>query len=443
MPTIRLTQVAVDRLKPPAEGRVEYWDTSLPGFGLRVAAPRSGSKGRKTWQCLYRVKGKLVRETLGTLELIPKVDDARERARASMLEAKSGGHPVEQRRRTEEEERQSTEREAARQRDTLGAILDRYLAERGAKRWRPETLKETARSFAIDFAALRGRPIRDIARRDVREVIDGIVERGRAPYAHHALAYIRPALTWAVEKEIIETNPAIGIPDPDPRRREARTRDRYLQDHELRLFWPACEALGWPFGPLFKLLLLTAQRRDELAEASWSEFDLAKALWTLPRQRSKNDKGHLVHLPSLAMEIIERLPTIGDRGYIFTTTGDTPVSGFGNARDRLAATMLDLRRAELAAAGGAEHAEQATIPHFTIHDLRRTAATGMAGIGIAHHVLDRVLNHTGGKISGVGAIYNRFEYLVERKAALEAWGRHVESLIRPTASNVVELATAR
>src|SRR5262249_36456571 len=161
-----------------------------------------------------------------------------------------------------------------------------------------------ARSFAVDFAALRGRPIRDIERRDLRKVIDEIVARGRAPYAHHVLAYIRPALKWAVEKEIIDANPAEGIPDPDPRRREARSRDRYLDDDEIRLFWLACAKIGWPFGPMFQLLLLTAQRRDELAEAPWSEFTLERSRWLLPPERTKNKKAHLVHLSPLAVGIL-------------------------------------------------------------------------------------------------------------------------------------------
>jgi integrase len=434
MPTIKLTQVAVERLKSPAEGRVEYWDSQLPGFGLRVAAPRPGSKdGRKTWQCLYRVNGKPVRETLGTLQLIPKVDDARDRARVSMSKAKSGAHPVEERRRADDAEKKAAEREAARQRDTLAVMLDRYLAEYGSKRWRPDTLKEVSRCFEFDVKpALGARPIGDITRRDVRELVDAIVKRGRAPHAHHVLAYLRPALTWAVEKEIIEVNPAEHIPDPDPRRREARTRDRYLDDDEIRLFWPACDAIGWPFGPLFQLLLLTAQRRDELAEARWAEFDLDGALWTLPRERSKNDKSHVVHLSPLAIEILEALPRIGDAGLVFTMTGTRPVSGFSHARERLTAKMLS-----------AAEAGDKKIEPFTLHDLRRSAATGMARIGIAHHVLDRVLNHTAGKISGVAAIYNRHAYLAERKAAMETWSKYVESLVRGVPSNVVPLVAAR
>jgi integrase len=189
-----------------------------------------------------------------------------------------------------------------------------------------------------------------------------------------------------------------------------------------------------------------------LGQSTRPEFDLSQAVWTLPRERSKNDKGHVVHLSPIAIEIFETLLTIGKKGLLFTTTGKTPVSGFGRARDRLAAIMIEKKPDLLAAAAEIatkeereakiNEIEQAMSKPFTLHDLRRTAATGMARIGIAHHVLDRVLNHTGGKISGVAAIYNRFEYLEERKAALNAWSRYVEGLVRLAPSNVVQLAAS-
>jgi integrase len=238
------------------------------------------------------------------------------------------------------------------------------------------------------------------------------------------LAYIRPALKWAVEKEIIDANPAEGIPDPDPRRREARSRNRYLDDDEIRLFWLACVKIGWPFGPMFQLLLLTAQRRDELAEAPWSEFTLGQSRWLLPPERTKNKKAHLVHLSPLAIGILGGLPRIGGSDFVFTTTGTSPVSGFGRARARLADAMIELT--------------QAPIKPFTLHDLRRTATTGMAGLGIAPHIVDKVLNHTAGSISGVAAVYNRFEYLAEREAALLAWSQHIEVLTVP--SNIIAAA---
>jgi integrase len=439
MPTITITQPAVERLKAPSTGRVEYWDKICPGLGLRVSA-----SGRKTWVVMYRaVRGgrrQLVRETIGTTATLPEVAKARDRARESLQSAAKGTDPIAARREAAKAAKAEVEIEEARQRDTLNSILDRYLAEHGAKRWRPDTLKEVRRSFAFDVRPTLGaEPVQDITRRHVRELLDGIVARGRAPHAHHVLAYLRPALEWAVEREIIAANPAVGVPDPDPRKREARTRDRYLDDDEIRLFWPACETIGWPFGPLFQLLMLTGQRRDEVAQARWSEFDLDKALWTLPRERAKNNKAHLVHLSPLAATIIKGLPTIGAKGLLFTTTGDSPISGFSQAQERVAARMIELRRVELSVAGDGKEPESTTIPHFTIHDLRRSTATGMAGLGIAQHVVEKVLNHTGGKISGVAATYNRFEYLAERQAALELWSRHVEGLVRPASGNVVEL----
>src|SRR5205823_5624511 len=162
-------------------------------------------------------------------------------------------------------------------------------------------------------------------------------------------------------------------------------RERVLSDDEVRLFWLACDKIGWPFGPLFRLLVLTTQRRHELAQAPWPEFDLDNALWTLPGARAKNKKAHLIHLSPLAIEIISKLPQIGDDdGFVFTTNGTTPVSGFGHARERLATAMMELRKIELG------DAPDVQIEPFTLQDLRRTTTTGMARIGIDHHVADKI-----------------------------------------------------
>lgn len=414
MPKMKLTQVAVERARPPEQGRVEIWDTTLPGFGLRIAAPRQGQEARKSWQVMYRVKGRLVRETIGTTATIPDVGDARDLARLSMQTAQKGVNPVAERRRSEEQD----QREEARQRDTLSAAIDRYLDRYAVKRMRPDYFKETKRTLDRDVKpALGSRPIREITRRDVRELLEAVVDRGSPSHANHVLAYTRAMLNWAVSNDLIETNPCDGLKMPAP----LVERDRALDDDEIRVFWRGCDAIGWPFGPLFKLLLLTGQRRDELAQATRAELDLDKALWTLPRERTKNDKAHVVHLSPLALEILRSLPTIGDKGYLFTTNGERPVSGFGRARERLAVAMGE------------------GIAPFTLHDLRRSAATGMAGTGIAPHVIDRALNHVGAAITGVARIYNRAEYLPERKAALETWAAHVQRLLQPPEENVIAL----
>jgi integrase len=424
MPTLKLTQAAVNNLKPPMRGRIEVWDSQLPGFGLRIS-----DTGRKTWQAFYRVGGKMVREKLGTLAQIQNVAGARELARQSMTKARSGAHPVEDRRRREEEERCQAEAEEARRKNTLAAAIDRYLAERPSDRsrrpMRAEYLAETARTLKRDVkqSTLGKRSLDEIASEDIKQLVRGIA-KGAPSQANHTLAYLSAFFGWAVDEGLIAKNPAAGVKMPA----QKVERERALGDWELRPFWLACDRIGWPFGPLAQLLMLTAQRRDELAHATWSEFDLDKHTWTLPSERTKNGRAHIVHLSALAVEILERLPRLANKkGWVFTTGlgGDTPVSGFGRGRERIAAAMVEISGEEFAP--------------FTLHDVRRSSATGMAALGIAPHVVDKILNHSSGKIAGVAKIYNRFEYLPERKAALEAWSRHVESLIRPTPTNVFEL----
>jgi integrase len=171
----------------------------------------------------------------------------------------------------------------------------------------------------------------------------------------------------------------------------------------------------------------------------WTEIDVDKRTWTLPRHRVKSDRGHEVHLSDAAIEVLRSLPRIvsagNERDLVFTVTGTTAVSGFGNAKRRFDLIMAEARRHSL---GLSEHTK---IPDWRLHDLRRTAATGMARLNIAPHVVDKVLNHSGGTIRGVAAVYNRFEYLEERRAALEAWGRYVDRLVTPHPSNLVALAS--
>jgi integrase len=425
MPNLKLTQAAVERLKPPATGRIEVWDSQLPGFGLRISA-----SGHKTWQVLYRVKGQAIREKIATTAQIPNVGKARELARESMLRARSGAHPVEERRKLKEEERHQAEAAEARKKNTLAAAIDRYLAGRpGDKSRRPmraEYLAETARTLEknVKQSPLGRRSLDEITGDDIKRLVRGIAKDAPSQ-GNHTLAYLSAMLGWAVDEGLIPRNPAAGVKRPS----QSVERERTLEDREIPAFWLACDRVGWPFGQFAQLLLLLAQRRDELAHSTWSEFDLAGPTWTLPAERTKNGRAHIIHLSALAREILETLPRLSSKkGWVFTaglSGGDTPIRGFWHGRQRIAAAM-------------AEIAGEDVVP-WTLHDLRRSAATGMAALGIAPHVVDKILNHSGGKIAGVARIYNRYEFLPERQTALETWGRHVESLIRPTPSNIVEL----
>ncbi len=436
MPTIKLTQPAVDRLKPPQSGRTEYWDNQLPGFGLRLSP-----SGRKTWLVMYRVGGKKVRETIGTVALIKSVAEAREKARASMRQVQEGVHPVKARR--------AALATVDRQTETFAAVADLFLERYAKRKTRERTFIETTRIIEREAKRAWGaRPIREIARRDVIALLDGIVDRGAEIQANRTLAAVRRLFNWAVEREFIDANPAAGVSMPAPE----NARDRILSDDEIRLFWQACADIGWPFGPMFQLLLLTAQRREETASMEWPELDLSRRLWTIPREKAKNDRAHEVHLSDLARDILGTLPRIvvpvdaagkfrTEREFVFTTNGMRPVSGFSNAKERVDASMHERLREDMAQRGG--DPQRAVIAPFTIHDLRRTAASGMASLSIGPHVVDRILNHVSGTIRGVAAVYNRHAYAPERVSALDAWSRYVEAIVSGTASNVVPISATR
>jgi integrase len=196
-------------------------------------------------------------------------------------------------------------------------------------------------------------------------------------------------------------------------------------------------------------LLLTAQRRDEVASLEWPELDLKRRLWTMPREKAKNERAQEIHLSEAALDLLKSIPQVDDT-LVFTTTGESAVSGFSRAKRRLDAEMVKARRRSLGLPEGdkvyrkairlpAVKPLPAEIPPWILHDLRRTAATGMARLNFPPHVVDKVLNHVSGTIRGVAAVYNRFEYLEERRAALEGWGKYVENLLKPSAANVVAL----
>jgi integrase len=424
MPTLKLTQAAVERLSPPADGRIEVWDSLLGGFGLRISAPLAGKPARRVWQVMYRVKidgkRKLVRETLGTLGEIPKVDQARERARQSLAKARAGTNPVAER----QTAKAAAEKAAT---STFAAVADRYMLEHVERNCAASLIRETGRILERDVKPRWGsRQIGEITKGDINDLIDEIASRrdrkrrmatgGAAVQANRTLARLKTLFRWAVSKGLRDGDPTEGV------RKAIKEvpRDRYLEDDEIRAFWAGCDKLGWPFGGLLKTLLLTAQRRDEVGGMQWSEIDLDKRQWTIPGERAKNGKAHVVHLSALAVEVLTSTPRVGE--LVFTTNGRTPVSGFSKIKERLDRHMI-----------GSEP--------WILHDLRRTATTGMAQLNIAPHVVDKILNHTAGTIRGVAATYNRFQYLPERQAALEAWGRYVESLIRPTPTNVVRIAS--
>jgi integrase len=245
------------------------------------------------------------------------------------------------------------------------------------------------------------------------------------------LAAIRKLFNWALQRGIVATSLVAGIRAP----LAERSRDRILSDDEIRRFWQACLKVGYPFGHVAWLLLLTGQRRREVAGMSWGELDLDNRTWLIPGARTKNGEPHSVPLSDAAIETINSLPRIkSERGFLFTTTGDTHVSGYSRAKAAIDKAMLAIARET--------DPELDEIPRWTLHDLRRTAASGMARLGIALPVIEKALNHSSGSFAGIVAVYQRHHFSDEKRIALEAWGRFVLSLQRPT-ENVVPMRVAQ
>ena len=412
MPRKKLTDLFVDRVKAPSSGRVEFFDTTFPGLALRVT-----DSGHKSWSVFYRAAGHQRRYTIGPYPAF-KPADARKAASAALHRVESGVDPA--------DEKKARRKAGAPAADHFAEVARDYLERQVKKNTAASTYRETARIFKQDVIPLwEWRPIGSITRRDIIELVDAKVASGAEVQANRILARLRTFFGWACEKDRITANPCDGLKPPT----KEKARDRVLSDDEIRLFWTATEKLGWPFGPLFRLLLLTAQRRDEVATMERSEIDFDARTWSIPRHKAKNDQGHDVQLSREALAILNLLPPITG-GLVFSTNARSAVSGFSRAKERLDALMRASSDEEIAP--------------WILHDLRRTATTGMARLKVPPHVVDRILNHTSGTIRGVARVYNRFDYADERRAALEAWGRYVAALVDEShTQNIVDLVGRR
>jgi integrase len=328
-------------------------------------------------------------------------------------------------------------------------VLSDYFSQYAAANMAPSTYAETKRQLERDVLPhWKDMPLRDIRDRHVLKLINDIAAAGNGVTANRTFSRLRAFFNWSISQLRLETSPAKGLVAPV----KEEARDRTLSDDEIRWFWSATAEIGWPFGPIARLLLLTAQRRDEVSKMSWPEIDLAKGVWVIPAARAKNGRAHEVHLSAGALAVLKSLPE-PHRGLIFSVTGDDAVSGFSRAKDRIDAAMLRLRRRELGLPETDRELRRhlhlsdrkplpVEIPHWTLHDLRRSAVTKMAeDLKIAPHIVDKILNHASGTIRGVAAIYNRAQYLEERRAALEAWSNWIVALTTPAKkkSNIVGL----
>jgi len=432
-----LTVKALENLQPgPARREVPDGHTR----GLFYVLQPSGSA---SWAYRYRFVGKPKKLTLGPYPALD-LKASRQMASEAAQTLARGDDPATAKQVAKATVRVEAKRAAEPERDLIEAVVASFIERYAKKQTREKTWRETERILNREIVEpWRGRRLSAIRRADVHDLLDKIVDRGSPILANRALVALRRMCSWAIERGLVEASPCDKVRAPSAE----TSRDRVLTDDEIRAAWAAFEGVGWPFGPLAQMLLLTGQRLREVGEARWSEIDSAGKTWTIPKERSKNGVAHEVPISEAALRVLDALPRVesGRRpaGFIFTANGHSAVSGFSRAKEAFDKAMLGALR-KAAKVRGDDPAKVEAPGRWTMHDLRRSAASGMAGLGIAPHVVEAVLNHKGGSIKGVAAIYNRYSYSAEKRTALEAWGRYLDALISgaPT-GNVVELARVR
>lgn len=382
-----LTTKSIDALKPATAKRYEVRDIKTPGLHLRVSVT-----GAKVFYLSARADGQRRRIKIGPFPIV-SLADARRRATEIARDIELGVFGHEQ---AQQDATGPTLREAITQ------FVDLY-AKPNTKDWRG------TRSILGKFATLDDTPLDQIKRKDVVAVLDSIVASGTPTRANRALAAFKKLMNWCIDRGVIETSPVASLRPPT---REV-ARDRVLENAEIAAIWKAADAEGFPFAHFVHMLMLTGQRRGEVAAIRWSEINFDDATWTLPAQRSKNGRLHIVPLTDAMVKILKSLPRFIGSDFVFTTTGVTPISGFGRLKERLDDALPD------------------DTEDWRFHDFRRTASTGMAKLGVLPHVIDAVTNHKSGIVSGVAATYNRYSYLEEKRDALARWGETVSVLVQP------------
>jgi integrase len=381
-------------------------------------------KGTASFNVMRRVKGQAapVRRMLGIAWTVPfpasvalpyPLAVAREDARAMILDMSRGVDP-----KTKAAAKQREDE--ARQANSFAAVAETFIQRhvRGLKSG--HEVEATIRRELIE--KWKSRPITGITRRDIVELIESIAD-DRKYQAFKIFAYVNKLFGWAAGRHIygLESSPCVGIKISDIVGRK-EPRQRVLNAVEIRALWQATGDLGYPAGPLPKMLLLTGQRLREVAEAQWQEFDLDKALWTIPAEGMKGDAAHEVPLSPAAVEILKSLPRWrGD--FVFSTTGgQRPISGFSKMKTRIDAAIAE------------------PIAPWRFHDLRRTMRTGLGGLPIPNNVSELCIAHAQ---PGLHQVYDRHSYRDEKRRAFELWATRVAEIVEPgAADNVVKLKTA-
>jgi integrase len=397
---MKLTQKAVATLALPAgKADVIFFDDEISGFGYRLRLG-AGGKILRSWICQYRHGGATRRLLLGPATVLG-AEQARGMAKKALGRVANGEDP-------------QADKADRRDKDshTLKAAVVDFLAMK-QREVRPRSHHELSRYLTgSSFRPLHSLALDQITRKDIAGRLNKIMLAHSSISAARARAALSGFYAWALGCGLCEANPVIGTLKPT----DSQARERVLSDSELAEIWRACG--DDDHGHCIKLLILTACRRSEIGGMAWTEFDFTGGTWTLPAARSKNGRAHTLPLLPAMLEIINTVPRMAGRDQLFGQRG----RGFtGWARGKAA---LDQRIG---------------VKNWTVHDLRRSAATRMGDIGVMPHIIETILNHQSGHKAGVAGVYLRSVYAHEVKAALALWHDHVRSIVAGGERKIISL----
>jgi integrase len=401
MAVAKINKRAVEQIGP---GEV-VWDTEVKGFGIR----RHTTEG-VYYLVRYRFNGEQTFKRIGRhgavgpngMSLIP--DSARNEAKRLLGLVASDTDP-----KTRE----------MRPAETFGVEVERYLAKR-KETMKPRAYEEIERHLMKHVKPMHRARLAEIDRRALAvRLAEMEIEKGPAA-RNRVRSSLSAFFTWAVKEGLLDANPVTGTAKAD----EGGARERVLTQAELAEVWAALTQDH--FGDIVRLLILTGQRRDEIGALGWSEVDLARDLIALPPERTKNKRLHELPLSPQARVILERQLRRNSRDLIFGL-GVGGFSGWSGCKERLDQTILAKRKET--------NARAKPMPDWRLHDLRRTAATGMAELGVLPHIIEAILNHVSGHKAGVAGIYNRARYENDRRAALQLWANKVDEITGASSIN--------
>jgi integrase len=387
----KLTALAVANRKPRA-ARYEVPDGSS---GLRCVIQPSGARG---WCVRFRRPDK--RPAKLTLDNTLSLAAARAAAAAALHDVATGKDPAALKRSAKATAAAAAAELAA---DTVKLHAQQFLERYARKRTRPNSWKQTEHILEdVVLPAWGGRTIHDIKRRDVIALVEHVAE-GRPILANRTLAVLSKFFGWMMARDVIVASPVAGVARPV----KETARDRSLSDIEIKALWLACDTVGGPMAACIRVMMLTGQRRSEVAGMRWDE--LTGDLWSLPPSRVKNNRPHSVPLSRQVLAVLEAVPRIGD--HVFTLNGVRPLTNFSGFKQEIDAVMTPSQP-------------------FVWHDLRRSVAAGMQRLGVRTETIEQVLNHRSGSYRGIVGTYQVDPMHEARRDALQRWADHVEAVVR-------------